>query len=179
MRLVILDRDGVVNEDSGEHIKSEQEWHAIPGSLSAIAKLNHHGYRVVVATNQSGLASGKFTLKDLNRIHQKMHTHLAQFGGVVEAIFFCPHGPDAGCDCRKPKPGLFHDIQKRLHISLKDVVTVGDKCSDMEAALAVGCKPMLVKTGQGQSQIDAGRIADTIPVYADLAAAASAILSGD
>ena len=177
MKLIILDRDGVINQDSDDYIKTEQEWQAIPGSLRAIARLNHHGYRVVAATNQSGLARGKLTLKDMNKIHKKMHTLLAQYGGVVEAVFFCPHGPDDGCACRKPNPGLFREIGKRLRTSLNGVVTIGDRLSDVQAALAVGARPMLVRTGKGQQQIDEGIIPDNIPVYDDLAQATSALLA--
>ena len=176
MKLIILDRDGVINEDSDDYIKTEQEWQAIPGSLQAIARLNHHGYRVIVATNQSGLARGKLTLKEFNKIHRKMHTHLSQYGGAIEAVFFCPHGPDDGCTCRKPKPGLFMEIEKRLRISLHDVIAIGDKLSDIEAALAIGSKPLLVRTGKGQRQIDQGIIPGDIPIYNDLAHATSAIL---
>ena len=177
MKLIILDRDGVINQDSDDYIKTEQEWQAIPGSLRAIARLNHHGYRVVAATNQSGLARGKLTLKDMNKIHKKMHTLLAQYGGAVEAVFFCPHGQDDGCACRKPNPGLFREIGKRLRTSLNGVVTIGDRLSDVQAALAVGARPMLVRTGKGQQQIDEGIIPDNIPVYDDLAQATSALLA--
>lgn len=178
MKLIILDRDGVINEDSDDYIRKEQEWQAIPGSLQAIAQLNHHGYRVIVVTNQSGLAQGRLTLKELNHIHRKMHTHLAQYGGVIEAIFFCPHGPGEGCACRKPNPGLFMEVEERLRISLHDVISIGDKSSDIEAALAVGAKPVLVRTGKGQGQVDAGLIPADIPVYDDLAQATSALLGG-
>lgn len=178
MKLVILDMDGVINHDSDDYIKSEQEWQAVPGSLQAIARLNQQGYHVVVATNQSGLARGKLTLKELNRIHRKMHAHLARFGGVIEAIFFCPHGPDEGCACRKPAPGLFREIERRLHTPLTAVPVIGDRLSDIQAALAVGASPMLVRTGKGQKQLDEALIPGEIPVYDDLAQAATALLSG-
>lgn len=176
MKLIIIDRDGVINYDSDEYIKSEAEWNPIPGSLEAIGKLTHEGYHIVVVSNQSGLARGKFTLDNLNHIHQKMHSHISQFGGKIEAIFFCPHGPDDNCKCRKPKPGLFEEISKRLHISLNGVTVVGDKLSDIEAALAVNANPVLVKTGYGQKYIDSGEVPANIPVYDDLAAAVNALL---
>ena len=177
MKLIILDMDGVINQDSDDYIKTEQEWQPIPGSLQAIARLNHQGYHVVTATNQSGLARGKLTLKELNRIHKKMHTHLAQYGGVIEAVFFCPHGPDDGCDCRKPNPGLFREIGKRLHTPLNGVPVIGDRLSDVQAALIVDARPILVRTGKGQKQIDEGVIPADIPVYDDLARATSALLA--
>ncbi len=177
MKLIILDMDGVINRHSDDYIKSEQEWQALPGSLQAIARLNQSGYHAVIASNQSGLARGKFTLQELNRIHRKMHTHLAQYGGVVEAVFFCPHGPDAGCDCRKPAPGMFREIERRLHTPLSGVPVIGDRLSDIQAAQAVGASPILVRTGKGQRQLDEGIIPDNIPVHDDLAQAAAALLA--
>ena len=177
MKLIILDMDGVINQDSDNYIKTEQEWQPIPGSLQAIARLNHHGYHVVTASNQSGLARGKLTLKELNQIHRKLHTHLAQYGGVIEAIFFCPHGPDEGCACRKPEPGMFREIGKRLRTSLHGVVAIGDRLSDIQAAMAVGARPLLVRTGKGQKQLDEGLISENVPVYDDLAQATSTLLA--
>ena len=178
MKLIILDMDGVINQDSDDYIKTELEWQAIPGSLQAIARLNHNGFHVVTATNQSGLARGKLTLRELNRIHKKMHTHLAQYGGVIEAVFFCSHDPDEGCACRKPKPGLFKEIERRLHTSVHGVPVIGDRLSDIQAALSVGARPILVRTGKGQKQLDEGLIPDNIPVYDDLAQVTSALLAG-
>ncbi len=177
MQLIILDRDGVINYDSDDYIKSAEEWRPIPGSLEAIARLSHNNYRVVVASNQSGLARGKFDIDALNNIHEKMHNQLSQCGGIIEAIFFCPHGPDAGCECRKPKPGLFIDIANRLRNSLRGVTSVGDKLSDIEAARAAGANPVLVKTGYGQSVVDSGDVPDDVPVYDDLAAFVDALFS--
>lgn len=176
MKLVILDMDGVINEDSDDFIKTEQEWQAIPGSMQAIARLNHSGFHIVTASNQSGLARGKLTMHELNRIHRKLHTHLAQYAGVIDAIFFCPHGPDEGCNCRKPAPGLFREIESRLHTPLHGVPVIGDRLSDVQAAQAVGARPMLVRTGKGQKQLDEGLIPEDIPVYDDLAQATSALL---
>jgi len=177
MKLIILDRDGVINHDSDDYIKSAEEWLPIPGSLEAIARLNHSGYRVVVVSNQSGLARGKLTIDDLNSIHRKMLTHLGQYGGMIDAIFFCPHGPDDGCECRKPKPGLFFDVARRLRVLLDDVITVGDKLSDMQAAKTAGSRPLLVRTGYGQALVDSGKVPDYVQVYADLAAVVDDLLA--
>ena len=168
MKLIILDRDGVINYDSDEYIKSADEWRAIPGSLDAIARLHHAGYHVVVASNQAGIARGKFNIDTLNNIHQKMHTHLAQYGGVISAVFFCPHGPDDGCDCRKPKPGLLLEVARRLKTSLESVYVVGDKLSDLQAASAAGAVPVLVKTGYGLSVVNKGEVPPGVAVYNDL-----------
>ena len=169
MALIILDRDGVINEDSDDYIKSPDEWHAIPGSLEAIAKLTQHNYQVVIASNQSGIGRKLFTIDALNAIHQKMHNHLAQFGGVIDAIFFCPHQPRDDCSCRKPKPGLYNEISERLRTSLNKVFCVGDKMTDVKAIQSAGGKPILVRTGKGQTQIDKGEVPEGIPVYDNLA----------
>jgi D-glycero-D-manno-heptose 1,7-bisphosphate phosphatase len=169
MALIILDRDGVINEDSDDYIKSPEEWHAIPGSLEAITKLSQNGFQIVIATNQSGIGRKLFTIEALNAIHMKMHTHLAQYGGVIDAIFFCPHLPRDDCNCRKPKPGLYNDISERLRIPLNKVYCVGDKMSDIKAIQSAGGKPVLVRTGKGQSEIDEGLVPEGIPVYDNLA----------
>ena len=176
MRTIILDRDGVINEDSADYIKSAEEWIPIAGSLQAIAKLCHNGYRVIIASNQSGLAIHKFEISALNEIHQKMQNHLAQYGGHIDAIFFCPHEPKQDCECRKPKPGLLLDIAKRLHITLADVPVVGDKPADIQAALTAGARPILVRTGQGQMAINSGQVPEGVPVYDNLAAVADALI---
>lgn len=168
MKLIILDRDGVINLDSDDYIKSEAEWEAIPGSLEAIGKLCHYGYRVVVVTNQAGLSRGIMTIEDLIRIHQKMHTELAKHRGTIEAIFFCPHAPDEGCACRKPKPGLLREVSNRLHTPLDSAILVGDKLSDLEAAEAANCKSVLVETGYGRRQVESGKVPRHVPVYANL-----------
>jgi D-glycero-D-manno-heptose 1,7-bisphosphate phosphatase len=151
MKLVILDRDGTINEDSLEYIKSEAEWKPLPGALEAIAKLNHAGWHVVVASNQSGLGRGLFDVAALNAMHAKMHKLLATAGGRVEAIFYCPHAPDQACRCRKPQPGLFEQIGERYGIDLKGVPTVGDTARDLIAGASVGCEPHLVLTGKGEA----------------------------
>jgi D-glycero-D-manno-heptose 1,7-bisphosphate phosphatase len=151
MKLVILDRDGTINEDSADYIKSAAEWKPLPGALEAIAKLNHAGWHVVVASNQSGLGRGLFDVAALNAMHGKMHKLLAGVGGRVEAIFYCPHAPDQACRCRKPAPGLFEQIGERYGIDLKGVPTVGDSARDIVAGAAVGCEPHLVLTGKGEA----------------------------
>lgn len=150
-KLVILDRDGVINYDSEAFIKSPEEWHPIPGSLEAIVSLNQAGYLVCIATNQSGLARKLFDAQRLDQIHQKMKDYLAYLGGRIDGIFFCPHGPDDNCLCRKPKPGLLHQIAEQFSIDFKkDVVPcIGDSLRDIEAAALGGCRPILVKTGNG------------------------------
>ena len=169
MALIILDRDGVINEDSDEYIKSPEEWRAIPGSLQAIAQLTRHNYQVVVVTNQSGIGRRKFTIDDLNAIHMKMVSHLSQYGGVIDAIFFCPHTPRDDCSCRKPKPGLYNQVSERLRLSLTKVYCVGDKMTDIKAIRSAGGKPVLVKTGKGQQEIDDGKVPSGIPIYQSLA----------
>ena len=178
MRTIILDRDGVINEDSPDYIKTADEWRAIPGSLQAIARLCHNGYRVIIASNQSGLATHRFDIGALNEIHQKMQNHLAQYGGHIDAIFFCPHEAKQNCECRKPKPGLLLDIAARLHIALTDVPVVGDKPADIQAALTAGARPILVRTGKGQATIDSGQVPEGVPVYDNLAAVTDALIQG-
>src|SRR5215212_4239612 len=149
MKLVILDRDGVINEDSATFIKSPDEWRPLPGSLEAIARLNHAGYHVVVATNQSGVGRGLFEVSTLNAIHDKMHRALAPIGGRIDAIFFCPHAQEANCSCRKPKAGLLEEISHRFNVDLKGVPCIGDALRDLQAAATVGAAPILVLTGKG------------------------------
>jgi len=156
VKLAILDRDGVINEDSDAFIKTPDEWKPVEGSLDAIARLSRAGWRVVVATNQSGLARGLFSMDTLNAIHTRMRRELAQAGGQLDAIFVCPHGPEDGCRCRKPAPGLFDDIARRYETSLRGVPAVGDSLRDLEAATAVGCSPWLVRTGKGLRTLEAG-----------------------
>ena len=176
LKLIVLDRDGVINEDSDDYIRSPDEFVPIPGSLEAIAKLTQAGWRVVVATNQSGIARGYYDLGTLQQIHDKLHRLLAALGGQVEAIFFCPHGPDDHCDCRKPRPGLFREIEQRLQLSLRDVPAVGDSLRDLQAAEAVGALPILVRTGKGERTLINGAGLDGTAVYADLQAAVEELL---
>jgi D-glycero-D-manno-heptose 1,7-bisphosphate phosphatase len=176
MKLVILDRDGVINFDSDSFIKGPAEWRPIPGSLEAIARLNHAGFHVVLATNQSGVGRGLFEVSTLNAIHDKMHRALAHIGGRIDAIFFCPHAQDAGCSCRKPNPGLFDEIARRFNVDLKGVPSVGDSLRDLEAAAAVGAEPILVLTGKGRKTEDAGGLPPGTRVFSDLAEAARSIV---
>lgn len=177
--LIVLDRDGVINQDSDAYIKSVDEWIPIPGSLEAIARLNHAGYRILVATNQSGLGRGLFSIDDLNAIHRKLRRELSVLGAQVDAIFFCPHKPEARCLCRKPLPGLLEDIGRRLRVDLKRIPFIGDSIADIRAASSVGASPMLVLTGKGQQTVARhGNELSGIPVYFDLGAAAEALLSG-
>ena len=169
MAYLILDRDGVINYDSDEYIKSPEEWLPIPGSLKAIAKANRAGFRVIVVTNQSGLARGYFDMETLNAIHKKMHQKLARVGGKIEAVFFCPHDPDDGCDCRKPKSGMLNEIRDRLNISLEKVFFVGDTISDIQAARAAGTIPVLVRTGKGEKTLAADDDLADVQIFSDLA----------
>jgi D-glycero-D-manno-heptose 1,7-bisphosphate phosphatase len=171
MKLVILDRDGVINFDSDLYIKSPEEWKPIPGSLDAIAKLNQWGYRVVVATNQSGIGRGLFEMDTLNAIHEKMMKAVAQAGGRIDAIFFCPHTNADKCACRKPKAGMLEEIASRYNADLEGVPAIGDSLRDLEAAIAVRAQPILVLTGKGKkTEADPDLPAGSL-VFADLAAA--------
>lgn len=183
--LIILDRDGVINFDSPDFIKTEAEWLPIPGSLEAIAQLNQSGYTVVVATNQSGIARGLFDIATLNRIHHKMQQTLTALGGNIHSIYFCPHTPQDNCLCRKPKPGLFHQIAEVFDIdfSKTTVMAVGDSLRDLEAAFDAGCQPILVLTGNGVKTLEKINKTETslkhpqnIPIYKDLNTAVSALL---
>ena len=173
MKLVILDRDGTINEDSDQYIKSPAEWKPIPGSLEAIARLTQGGWRCVVATNQSGIARGLFDMATLNAIHAEMHRAVTQAGGRIDAIFFCPHAADSNCECRKPKPGLLREIASRLDVELAGVPMVGDSLRDVAAAAAVGAKPYLVLTGKGRMTRDAGGLPAGTEVVPDLATVAA------
>ena len=175
-RLIILDRDGVLNFDSDAFIKSPQEWRPIPGSLEAVARLNQAGYRVVVATNQSGIARGLFTMANLNTIHQKMHDAAHHAGAHFDAVFFCPHAGDDNCDCRKPRPGMLVALAKRLEVSLKGVPTVGDSLRDLQAGFVVGCVPYLVLSGKGEKTRDMGGLPPGTTIHPNLAAVVDHLL---
>ena len=176
MKLVILDRDGVINYDSPSYIKRPEEWKPIPGSLEAIARLTQSGHHVVVASNQSGIARGLFDMATLNAIHDKMHRALGQVGGRIDAVFFCPHADEARCGCRKPRAGLLEEISHRFNVNLKGVPSIGDAQRDLEAAAAVGAQPVLVLTGKGEKTREAGAMPPGTLVYADLAEAVKAIV---
>lgn len=174
-RYVILDRDGVINADSDAFIKSAAEWLPIAGSLEAIALLNQHGFKVVVITNQSGIARGLFDLDTLTAIHSKMQTLLTAVNGKIEAIYFCPHGPQDLCECRKPKPGLFKQFAQEMSVELSNTFSIGDSYRDIEASLAVNAKPLLVKTGKGLITLD-NHPELTIPIFEHLYDAATYII---
>ncbi len=176
MQLVILDRDGVINIDSDDYVKSPAEWIPIPGSLEAIARLHRADWHVIVVTNQSGIARRLIDLDILVRIHEKMHRSVSEAGGLIDAVFFCPHGPNDNCNCRKPKPGLFLDIARRLRINLYGVPAIGDSLHDLQAAQAAGASPILVKTGKGSSTLNNPEITIDVPVFSSLAGAVDALL---
>jgi D-glycero-D-manno-heptose 1,7-bisphosphate phosphatase len=180
MKLVILDRDGTINADSDEYIKSAAEWEPLPGAIEAIARLNHAGWHVVVASNQAGLGRGLFDVAALNAMNAKMHKLLAAQGGRVDAVFFCPHTPDDACACRKPLPGLFEQIGERFGVDLQEVPVVGDQLRDLQAGVAARCEPHLVLTGKGAAY--RGRaLPETFPagtrVHDDLGAFADHLLA--
>lgn len=174
-RFVILDRDGVINEDSDSFIKSPEEWRPIPGSLEAIALLNRRGYEVVVITNQSGIARGLFDRATLERIHHKMRSLAATNGGKIAAIYVCPHGPADHCACRKPKPGLLKQFARKNNTCLSGIPLIGDAQRDIEAALAVRARPILVRTGKGEKTL-AAHPRLTLPIFKDLYDAARSIV---
>jgi D-glycero-D-manno-heptose 1,7-bisphosphate phosphatase len=176
MNLIILDRDGVINHDSDKYIKNPDEWKPIPGSLEAIARLSQADYRVVVATNQSGVGRGLFDMHTLNAIHDKMHKALMQAGGRIDAIFYCPHAAEANCHCRKPKTGMLEDIATRYNVDLKGVPVVGDSLRDLTAAAKMGAQPILVLTGKGTKTQAEGGLPEGTQIYPDLEAAVAALL---
>jgi D-glycero-D-manno-heptose 1,7-bisphosphate phosphatase len=172
VKLVVLDRDGVINHDSAHYIKNPDEWKPIAGSLEAIARFTQAGFRVVVSTNQSGVGRGLFDMATLNAIHDKMHKSVNQLGGRIDAIFFCPHAPDSGCTCRKPLPGMLLEIAERFNVPLEGMPVIGDSLRDLESAAAAGAQPFLVRTGKGEQTFHAGHLPDGTRVYPDLSAAA-------
>jgi D-glycero-D-manno-heptose 1,7-bisphosphate phosphatase len=175
MKLLILDRDGVINHDSDAYIKTLDEWLPIDSSIAAIARLSRAGWTVAVATNQSGLARGYYDLATLDSMHARLRELVQEQGGDVGLIVHCPHGPNDGCDCRKPKPGMLQQIAAHYGVSLSGVWFVGDSRSDLEAALAVDCQPVLVKTGKGERTLSAPLPAGTL-VFDDLAAVAAQLI---
>lgn len=177
MKLVILDRDGVINFDSSQFIKTPAEWKPIPGSLEAIARLTQAGYRVVVATNQSGVGRGLFEMDTLNAIHEKMHQAIRTIGGRIDAIFYCPHAAEADCECRKPKTGMFRRISTSLNVNLAGVPAIGDSLRDLQAAAASGCKPLLVRTGKGEKTLAEDNLPEGTEHFADLAEAVNWLLT--
>ncbi|MEH6557652.1 MAG: D-glycero-beta-D-manno-heptose 1,7-bisphosphate 7-phosphatase [Oceanicoccus sp.] len=181
MPLVILDRDGVINEDSDAYIKSVEEWIPIPGSIEAISKLYKAGFTVVVATNQSGLGRQLFKLDELEAMHSKLNMLVENAGGKIAGIYYCPHHPEDGCACRKPKAGLIEAMERELDVSAQGAFLIGDSMRDLEAGLAKGCTPILVRTGKGEktlAKITAGDniVFSGLTAYADLAEAADALV---
>lgn len=183
MPLLILDRDGVINHDSADFIKSAEEWIPLPGSIEAIAQASRAGWQVVIATNQSGLGRGLFDEFALAQMHEKLNTLVEQAGGTVSGLFFCPHTPDAGCDCRKPKTGLLAEIAVTLNADLQGAPFVGDSLRDLQAGLSFGCRPVLVRTGKGLAtearlNAESNLLGETHPeVFDDLAAFVSFLVS--
>ncbi len=175
-RYVLLDRDGVINYDSDEFIKSPREWRALPGSLQAIALLNQAGYKVVVISNQSGVARGLFDLATLKRINDEMCRQAAEAGGKIEAIYFCPHGPENHCRCRKPKTGLLEQFAQDYGAELRNLPFIGDSLRDLQAARAAGARPILVKTGKGRKTL-AANLDINVPVFENLYDAAKFIVN--
>lgn len=165
---IVLDRDGVINHDSDDYIKSPDEWQPIDGSLEAIARLHKAGIKVIVATNQSGIARGLYDESTLSMIHAKMNALITEAGGELTAIYYCPHGPDDGCDCRKPLPGLIQQMAQDLNINPAGIPIVGDSVRDLVAGEAVGCRPVLVRTGKGLRSLASGKVEPQTPVYDDL-----------
>ncbi|MEN9543529.1 MAG: hypothetical protein RLZZ598_362 [Pseudomonadota bacterium] len=183
MKLVILDRDGTINADRDDYVKSTDEWVALPGALEAIARLNHAGWHTVVATNQSGLGRGLFDVATLNAMHLKLSSELAAAGGRIDAFFFCPHAPAEHCACRKPQPGLFEQIGERFGVELSEVLAVGDSLRDLEAAATAGCQTHLVRTGKSDpvrlDEAAALQMAERVPgteVHQDLGAFAEFVI---
>ncbi len=177
MKLIILDRDGVINQDSAEYIKSPDEWQPLPGSLEAIAQLTHAGFTVVVLTNQAGVAKGYFTLETMQKIHKKMLASIDAAGGKIDKIYFCPHQDADHCDCRKPKPGMFKQIEKDYGVDLSTIYYIGDKYTDYLAALAAGCKFIWVMSGYGQQHLKKhSEISKEVLLASDLADAVSRYL---
>ncbi|MDE2091514.1 MAG: D-glycero-beta-D-manno-heptose 1,7-bisphosphate 7-phosphatase [Gammaproteobacteria bacterium] len=176
MRIVVLDRDGVINYESDAYVKSPDEWIPIPGSLEAIARLSRGGFAVVVATNQAGVGRGLFDLTALSLIHKKMEASVKVAGGLLAGIFFCPHHPDENCDCRKPKPGLMQQIAARFQTDMKGIPAIGDSQRDIRAAQAVAARPILVRTGRGEETLQQLPSSSRIEVFANLAAAADRLL---
>jgi len=177
MKLIVLDRDGVINQDSTNFIKSAGEWRALPGSLEAIAKLSRAGWTVAVASNQSGLGRGLLSRSDLKGIHRKMRRQLAKLGGRIDRVYVCPHHPDAGCGCRKPRAGLLRDIEKKYGTRLEGVPVVGDSLRDLQAAERVRARPILVLTGNGEQTRAALEGTEEVEVFADLNAVVEALVA--
>ena len=177
MEIIILDRDGVINYDSPNYIKTPDEWEAIPGSIDAIANLTQAGFKIVICSNQSGIGRGLFTMQDLNDIHQKMHRLVDQAGGKIAAIFICPHTPENNCECRKPKSKMIIDICARFNVDdISHVAFIGDSMRDLEAISTVGGIPVLVKTGNGKKTLNQKNMPENTLVFESLADASEYLI---
>ncbi|CAM3082796.1 D-alpha,beta-D-heptose 1,7-bisphosphate phosphatase [Pseudomonas gessardii] len=176
LKLLILDRDGVINYDSDAYIKSVEEWIPLPGSIEAIAQLSKAGWTVAIATNQSGLARGYYDIATLDAMHARLRALVAEQGGEVGLVVYCPHGPDEGCDCRKPKPGMLKIISEHYKVPLAGIWFVGDSLGDLEAAKAVDSQPVLVKTGKGEKTQAKNLPVGTL-IFDDLAAVAAELIN--
>lgn len=176
IKLVVLTRDGVINQDTLDYMKSPETWNALPGSLESIAALNRAGIRVAVATNESGLSRGLFDIDQLTAIHRQMHDELEKVGGQVEMVLFCPHAPSDDCDCRKPRPGMLKQIAERALVDLSDITLIGVCARDLQAALTAGAQPILVLSGKGEENLLEFARAENIAVFDDLPAAVQALL---
>ncbi len=183
-KLVILGRDGILNEYRDDHVKAPEEWRSVPGAMEAVARLNHAGWHVVVATNQAGIGRGMIDMAAVNAIHARMYRELAAVGARVDAVFFCPHTPEDRCDCRKPLPGMMRDIGERYGVDLRHVPMVADTLRDLLAAQAAGCEPHLVLTGRAAALAD-DQLRQTLEqvqgtqVHADLGAFAEFLMQRD
>jgi len=175
VKLLILDRDGVINHDSDAYIKSVREWIPLPGAIEAIAQLSKAGWTVAIATNQSGIARGYYDLATLDAMHARLRELVAEQGGEVGLIVYCPHGPDEGCACRKPKPGMLLTIAEHYQAELTGLWFVGDSLGDLEAAKAVDSQPVLVKTGKGEKTLGKTLPVGTL-IFDDLAAVAAELI---
>ncbi len=161
LKLIIMGRDGILNQFREDHIKAPEEWVAVPGALEAVSRLNHAGWHVVVATNQSGIGRGMIDMAAINAVHVHMMSQLQALGGRIDAVFFCPHAPEETCDCRKPQPGMLLDIGRRYGVDLAQVPMVGDTLRDLQAAQAAGCEPHLVRAGRAAA-MDAEQVASLV-----------------
>ncbi len=184
VKLVILGRDGILNEYREDHVKSPEEWTAVPGALEAVSRLNHAGWHAVVATNQAGIGRGMIDMASVNAVHAEMNRCLTEQGARIDAVFFCPHTPEEQCECRKPLPGMMREIGARYGIDLAEVPMVGDTLRDLQAAQAAGCEPHLVLTGRAAALDEATirRYVEQVPrtlVHHDLAALAEFLLRRD
>lgn len=183
VKLIVLDRDGTLSPDPEDFVRAPEDWVPLPGALEAVARLNQGGWRVVLASNQSGLGRGLFDMATLNAVHARMHKLLAAAGGRIEAVFFCPHAPEDECCCRKPAAGLFLDIARRMGVPLDSMVAAGDSVRDVQAAAAAGCEAHLIRTGQSLPVGDGAPLPPDVPagtqVHADLSAFADFVLARD